>query len=381
VRARLDWAALPSHPIEIVLLLAALGVTIYALLLRERVLRLEQRLALREREGHFLGESPDALSIVRHAHAAAGRILPVSRFELYRVDDSGAIEEAWTLAPEGAAGPLAEPALDPASPYLGKRIDPQRLRELTATETGRSFAPRELLAGGPPALRLRLPLYAGDRLVAHLEISSPEPIDDAKKQEVRALLGPLTASLGTLRNWTIAVTDELSGLASRRYFETRLSEEWARRERYGSELAVALFDLDRFKALNDSLGHAAGDRAIRRFGEILRAAVRVTDVACRYGGEEFAVLFPASDAASARAVAERVRLGLAAERFEFDGAPFRITVSTGIAEAPAMSAGRNEILFRADKALYLAKERGRNRVEIWREDASGGGQNSPPLLI
>ncbi|MGH9365870.1 MAG: diguanylate cyclase domain-containing protein, partial [Thermoanaerobaculia bacterium] len=259
-----------SYPVEILLIAAAAAAAAYAIVLRARVSRLEQRLARREREGHFLGESPDALSIVRHAHAAASRILPISRFELYRVDDSGTIEEVWTLAPEGAPSPLSEPAPDPASPYLGKAIDPQRLRELTATETGRSFAPRELLSGGPPVQRLRLPLYAGDRLVAHLEISSPAAIDDGRKQEIRALLGPLTASLGALRNWAIAVTDELSGLASRRYFETRLSEEWERLARYGAPLAVALFDLDRFKSVNDSLGHAAGDLAIRRFGEILR---------------------------------------------------------------------------------------------------------------
>jgi diguanylate cyclase (GGDEF)-like protein len=356
-----------SFSIELALFVIAACAATYALVLRRRLGRLEQRLAHREREGHFLGESPDALSIVRHAHAAVCRILPVSRFELYRVDDSGTIEEVWTLAPEGASEPGLEPSLDPASPYLGKPIDPQRLRELTATETGRSFAPRELLSGGPPVQRLRLPLYAGDRLVAHLEISSSELIGDAKKQDIRALLGPLTASLGALRNWVIAVTDELSGLASRRYFETRLSEEWARLERYGAPVAVALFDLDRFKLLNDSLGHAAGDTAIRRFGQILRSAVRATDVACRYGGEEFAILFPASDDASARAVAERVRLSLHTESFEFDGAPFRITVSAGIASGEAASpGGRDEILFRADKALYAAKDKGRNRVETWR---------------
>ena len=357
-----------SGLIEILVLIIAAAVAAYAAALRRRVRRLEQRLASREREGHFLGESPDAASIVRHAHGAACRILAVSRFELYRVDDSGVIAEVWTLWPAGAEAWLSEPALDPASPYLGKPIDAQRLRDLTATETGRSFAPRELLAGGPPSQRLRLPLYAGDRLVAHLEISSPEPIDDAKKHEVRALLGPLTASLGALRNWTIAVTDELSGLSSRRYLETRLAEEWARRNRYGAPLAVALFDLDRFKGVNDSLGHAAGDRAIRRFGEILSGAVRATDVACRYGGEEFAILFPASDALSARAVAERVRLSLAAERFEIEGKPFRVTVSAGVAAAD--SAGpttREELLFHADKALYAAKEHGRNRVKVWDE--------------
>jgi diguanylate cyclase (GGDEF)-like protein len=363
-----------SLSLEILLLLLAGAAIAYAAALRTRVFRLEQRLAQREREGHLFGESPDAASIVGHAFTAVRRLLPVSRFELYRVGDSGAIDEVWTLAPDGAAEALPEPALDPASPYLGKPIDSQRLRELTATETGRSFAPRELLAGRPASQRLRLPLYAGDRLVAHLELTSPEPIDDARKQELRALLPPLTASLGALRNWTIAVTDELSGLASRRYFETRLAEEWERRARYGAPLAVALFDLDRFKGLNDSLGHAAGDRAIRRFGQILAGAVRATDVACRYGGEEFAILFPASDAASARAVAERVRKALAAERFEFAETAFRITVSAGVADAGVEGpAEREELLFRADEALYAAKEAGRNRIEVWRLPAS-----SPP---
>lgn len=363
-----------SLPIQIVLLIAALAAAAWAVRLRARVSRLEQRLAQREREGHLFGESPDAASIVGHAFAAVKRLLPVSRFELYRVGDSGAIEEVWTLAPEGAAEPLLEPALDAASPYLGKPIDPQRLRELTATETGRSFAPRELLAGRPASQRLRLPLYAGDRLVAHVELGSTQPIDDARKRELRALLPPLTASLGALRNWTIAVTDELSGLASRRYFETRLAEEWERRARYGAPLSVALFDLDRFKGLNDSLGHAAGDRAIRRFGGILAGAVRATDVACRYGGEEFAILFPASEAPSARAVAERVRRALAEERFEFNETAFRITVSAGVADAAAEGpAERDELLFRADAALYAAKDAGRNRVEIWRRPAT-----SPP---
>jgi diguanylate cyclase (GGDEF)-like protein len=295
---------------------AALGAYVRALRRRERLLR--ARLESRDRGGHFLGESPDTRQIVRHAFDAAAEILPVARFDLYRIDSSGRVEEVWSFpGPEAERG--AEPVVDLANPRLGQPIDSARLLELTATETDRSFAPRDLLSGGPHPCRLRLPLYSGDRLIAYLALESPEPIGEERRAEIRALLPPLTASLHALRNWTIAVTDELSGLASRRYFETRLAEEWSRRERYGGALAVACFDLDRFKAINDTWGHPAGDRVIRAFGEIVRSAVRGSDLACRYGGEEFAILFPQTSAGPASAVAERIRRGLERESFEGRG--------------------------------------------------------------
>lgn len=351
--------------------LLAASATACALSLRARARRLLARLEARERESHFLAESPDTRETLKHAFSAVSGILPVIRFNLYRIDADGRVEEVWTVSRnEGGADP--EPVLDPSSPHLRQRIDAARLLELTATETERSFAPKDLLAGGPNTRRLRLPLYSGDRLIAHLDLTSSEPIDDRRKAEIRALLPPLTASLHALQNWTIAVTDELSGLSSRRYFETRLAEEWARRERYGGLLAVACFDLDRFKEVNDSLGHAAGDSVIRRFGEIMREAIRTSDVACRYGGEEFAILFPETASDAARAVAERIRRATAAQRFESGGDTCRITVSAGVAEASS-GAGREDLIVHADKALYRAKAAGRDLVLVWSEqDVSGG---------
>ncbi len=349
--------------IDIVFLVVAAGSVTYGLAAKARERRLILRLAARERGGHFLGESPDLRLILIHAFAAAREILPVSRFTLYRIGEDGRVEDVWTMDPASPNGEV-EPRRETESEHVGKWIDSARLLELTATETERSFAPRDLLAGGPRTRRLRLPLYSGDRLIAHLVIESPEPIDDSKKGEIRALLGPLTSSLHALRNWTIAVTDELTGLSSRRYFETRLAEEWARRNRYGSGLAVACFDLDRFKAVNDSLGHAAGDLVLRRFGEIVRATIRSSDVAGRLGGEEFAVLFPESEASAARAVADRIRKSLEAVRFEIEGQSFRITVSSGVADASRAN-DREQLMYHADMAMYGAKEGGRNRVLLW----------------
>jgi diguanylate cyclase (GGDEF)-like protein len=346
---------------EILLAGAAILLGAEVLRMRSRFGRLTERLASRERETHLLAESPDPDTILRRAYEAAEQLLPLSRFDLYTIDDAGRVEEAWTLT---GMEDRRFPRRDTSSPYRGQPIDSPRLKDLTATETGMSFAPRDLLAGGPTTRRLRLPLYSGDRLVAHLDLASPQPIDDRVKAEVRALLAPLTSALHASRNWRIAVTDELSGLASRRYFESRLAEEWARRERYGTPLAVVIFDLDRFKSVNDTLGHAAGDRVLRRFGEVVRREIRSSDVACRYGGEEFAVLFAESTAAAASAVAERVRRALRRQEFESEGKALRVTVSAGVAGA-AETRERAQLLFHADKALYQAKEKGRNRVVVW----------------
>jgi diguanylate cyclase (GGDEF)-like protein len=348
---------------DLLLLAAAIAAAVRAARLERRVRDLSSRLQAREREGHFMGESPDPAQILGHAYRAACEILPLTIFDLYRVDPSQRISEVWTLTGDGAE---RRPARDPRHEYLGELIDGRAVLRFAATETDRSFAPMDLLPGAPPKQRLHLPLYSGDVLVAYLTIGSTEPIDERRKSEIRALLAPLTASLHASRNWEIAVTDELSGLSSRRYFETRLAEEWARHRRYRSPVSVALFDLDHFKAINDSLGHGAGDLAIRRFGEILRGVVRSSDLPCRYGGEEFAVLFPETAARAAQAVAERVRKALEREPFASEGKTFRVTVSAGIADTADLAEDEShQLLFRADQALYGAKDEGRNRVRLW----------------
>ncbi|HEY7863856.1 MAG TPA: diguanylate cyclase, partial [Thermoanaerobaculia bacterium] len=231
---------------EILLAICAAIAALIAYRLVRRVRGLEERLRVRERGGHFLAESPERREIVRHAFTAATEILPIVRFDLYTLDGSGRVEEVWTL-PEGGRGEQP-PARRTDHPGLGTRVDRQRLLDLTATETERSFAPKALLDGGPRTRRLQLPLYSGDRLLAHLDLASTVAVEDRHRAELRALMGPLTASLHASRNWEIAVTDELTGLASRRYFETRLAEEWARRQRSGCSIAIACFDLDRFKS-------------------------------------------------------------------------------------------------------------------------------------
>lgn len=159
-----------------------------------------------------------------------------------------------------------------------------------------------------------------------------------------------------------AATDELTGLPNRRLFLRALGTELARAKRAGETFSVVLADLDDFKGVNDAFGHDAGDRVLREFADVLRRAMRESDVAARLGGEEFACLLPATDAAGAHVVAERIRADLAERAIALpDGRTVSTTVSLGI--AASTQAKTAEALLRAtDRALYRAKAEGKDRV-------------------
>ncbi|MEM5494193.1 PleD family two-component system response regulator [Hoeflea sp. AS16] len=161
-----------------------------------------------------------------------------------------------------------------------------------------------------------------------------------------------------------AVTDALTGLNNRRYLDTHLATLVDRSNRRGRPLSVLITDIDFFKSINDTHGHEGGDDVLREFAKRVRGAVRGADLACRYGGEEFVVVMPDTTFEIAAQVAERLRDAVA-------GAPFRIaasgvaapvTTSVGIATLEADGEGADSLLRRADKALYQAKNNGRNQV-------------------
>ncbi len=184
---------------------------------------------------------------------------------------------------------------------------------------------------------------------------------------LRALLAPAALALAReralirMRDFAHgAAVDPLSGTFNRRYFEARLEEELQRSHRDGGPLALLMIDIDDFKSVNDSFGHLVGDAVIRDVADILRRSVRVFDVCARYGGEEFAVLMPGISLATAARVGERIRERIEAYRSGSRTA-LRVTASVGLAAA---SAGLSavELIARADSALYLAKEQGKNRL-------------------
>ncbi|EAQ97481.2 GGDEF domain-containing protein [Congregibacter litoralis] len=164
---------------------------------------------------------------------------------------------------------------------------------------------------------------------------------------------------------SLSITDPLTGALNRRGFNDRLKAELAGAARTGTPLSVLMLDVDHFKHYNDAFGHPAGDVALRKTSEALRACCRDNDSVSRYGGEEFALILPATDAEGAGIMAERVRQAVA----KLEGLKQEITVSVGAASAPAavltdLAMVATTLVAFADSALYRAKEGGRDRAEI-----------------
>jgi two-component system, cell cycle response regulator len=169
----------------------------------------------------------------------------------------------------------------------------------------------------------------------------------------------------------LLMVDEKTGLANFRQFQQKLREEWLRAERYGNDLSLVMFDLDGFKSLNDTLGHPAGDRALREFAVLVAGGARATDVPARYGGDELAIVLPHTDAAMAVRVAVRIRDAVREHVFLADESPSRLTVSAGVSTYPSFPeiATPEMLLLAADRALYRAKESGKDIVMV--DDGTG----------
>ena len=163
----------------------------------------------------------------------------------------------------------------------------------------------------------------------------------------------------------LSASDGLTGIANRRRFDQVLASEWVRAARLGQPLALAMLDIDWFKAYNDHYGHQAGDECLRRVAQIFAATVcRTGDLVARYGGEEFAFIAPATDGVGALDIAERVCAALQAQALPHARSAFGcVTASIGVAVMVPSEEATPDILVRAaDEALYRAKEQGRNRV-------------------
>jgi diguanylate cyclase (GGDEF)-like protein len=158
----------------------------------------------------------------------------------------------------------------------------------------------------------------------------------------------------------LAYRDGLTGVFNRRYFESRLIDEITRAARYGGGVSVLMVDLDHFKKINDEFGHMLGDDVLRTVSAVFVRQLRKVDVVCRYGGEEFAIVLPATQGASAATVADKLRCAIA--NTQFGGVPRPVTISIGVSEFPGHGITRDDIVRAADAALYEAKAAGRNQV-------------------
>ena len=152
----------------------------------------------------------------------------------------------------------------------------------------------------------------------------------------------------------LTITDGLTGLYNRRYFQQALDREFARAKRYNTDLSLAMFDIDHFKKLNDTYGHQFGDKVLAEIAKIIKASLRRTDYVTRYGGEEFVVILPETSLERTAIPIERLRKHIEQEDFRYGETPVRVTVSIGIANITPSVVSEKDLLKRADMALYTA---------------------------
>ncbi len=221
-----------------------------------------------------------------------------------------------------------------------------------------------------------LPLKRREVMIGSLNLGSflPTRYTDDGHTDFLAHLGSVVSmclenTLNHERLKRVALTDPLTGIFNRRFFDRRIADEVSRTHRYGQPLTCLFFDLDRFKNINDQLGHQTGDQVLQKVAGIINSHLRRSDIFARYGGEEFVVLLPHTIGNDGREIAERIRKNIAGHNFELpDGNINKITISIGVATLlPGMSgkeetAGPEQLIKTADQALLQAKENGRNRV-------------------
>jgi diguanylate cyclase (GGDEF)-like protein len=159
--------------------------------------------------------------------------------------------------------------------------------------------------------------------------------------------------------------DPLTGLYNRRYLAEMLEHEIARTEREKESLSIIVSDIDHFKVINDTYGHQAGDRFLVEIAGLLKRFTRSSDLICRYGGEEFVLVFPGAAGDSAVQRAEEIRQKCAEVIIQHEGKDLSVTMSFGLAIYPDHGKNAEEIIIKADKALYISKQTGRNRVTVW----------------
>ncbi|MFC5381841.1 diguanylate cyclase [Aquipuribacter nitratireducens] len=230
---------------------------------------------------------------------------------------------------------------------------------------------------------LAVPIGSSARPLGAVVVARPvgaPGYDSHALEAIAALAGNAGTALANIKDHLeverLSVTDPLTGVHNFRHLSTMLVRELERAVRFGHPLGVLMVDLDRFKAVNDTHGHAAGDAVLRELARRVTECVREVDTVARYGGEEFALLLPETDLDGATALAERILAALRVEPFRLpDGAPpIPVSASIGIAAYPQHGTTGTDLMRAADRALYEAKEAGRDRARVARLP---GGEPSP----
>ncbi|GEM_PF-705535 len=225
--------------------------------------------------------------------------------------------------------------------------------------------------------KISTPTLSADALIASLPLvirdsrlglivavrDAANPFDEEGFRLVTVAKDHLAVAFENARLYTLAITDELTHLFTVRHFQSQMEIEISRFLRYGQTCSLLMLDIDKFKAVNDTYGHPAGDKVLKEVATAIRNNLREIDIPCRYGGEEFTVILPGTSENGARLVAERIRKSLEKTVIHLNETQeISVTISIGGACCPDHGTAVKDMVVTADKALYRAKEAGRNKV-------------------
>ena len=348
---------------------------------RLEILRLREAVAVRDRRSRIVKEFSEQIRNIdredfwRTLTNVSAQLLGSERASLLVRDPEDRLTaKAYIGAPEDIS-------LDPE---LGSRVarhilqngEPALVPDITKISLSPAPASRRYVS--PSFLSYPIKLGGESLAVMNFTDKSTGEIFDKSDVEVLDSISPqiavavdrmtLQEKIGEFAQ--LSITDPLTGLLNRRYIEERLAEEINRVGRSSDPLSFLMLDVDEFKSYNDRFGHPAGDEALRIVGAILKETVRGADVAARYGGEEFSVLLPETSSTEAKVIADRIRV-----RVEQTVFPARkVTISIGIATLSETIRTPEELISAADKALYSAKGKGRNNVQIFDAAIDAGDQ-------
>jgi len=214
---------------------------------------------------------------------------------------------------------------------------------------------------------LCVPLKVYEEAIGVINITNKKDKKEFTEEDVSiimALASQAAVAINNARLYEMAVTDGLTKLYIRRHLLQRTEEELRRARRYQHPLSLLMLDIDHFKELNDTYGHQAGDLVLVELARIFKRTIRGTDMAGRYGGEEFCIVLPETDPEGALAIAERLRKEIEEYEFVYEQKPLKVTISIGIATFPTHSMEMKELIKKADAALYASKQGGRNMVTM-----------------
>jgi diguanylate cyclase (GGDEF)-like protein/PAS domain S-box-containing protein len=318
-----------------------------------------------------IGASLDPEHLYAAVHQAMTQLMPTEALILSLMDETGTQAEdvytwdrggRWPNAKYPIAGGLLGFLIATGKPLLENDFGEAAQKNTGAVAVGDPENTRSVLA---------VPLRVQGRTIGMLSAQSYQP--NAYTPEDLALLELLAAqvvvALDNARLFRevqqLSRLDSLTGVYNRRHLFEVCQREFDRAKRYGRSLAVVMIDLDRFKIVNDTHGHAVGDQVLAAVAVRCQAHLRAIDLLGRYGGEEFTLLLPETDAALAQIAAERLRAEVSGSPIDTAQGPVTVTLSMGVAALDDACASLDQLFARADQALYAAKGAGRNRVALW----------------